>query len=170
MSVSNTDIRDDFDSPGEARTAVDQIYRDHGNWLIAFLRRRFGHQRAEELAQDAWLRAISSPAVIREPRKFLAHLALRSAQDRYRREAVRPKLVPDEGASARAATPADAEALLLQKQIVKSLPPQLRGVFLLRSFTPMTNAEIAEHCGVSVKTVEERMTKALAICKVLLRD
>jgi RNA polymerase sigma-70 factor (ECF subfamily) len=159
-----------FVAEDEEPFEIEQIYRSHGGWLIAFLRRRFGAQTAEDIAQDAWLRAVNSRLTIRDPRKFLAHLAMRSAQDRFRRDAVRPRLEGEGAATERAATQSDAEIELLQKQIVQAMPPQLREVFLLRSHTPMTNAEIAEHCGLSVKTVEERVTRALAICTRLLRD
>jgi RNA polymerase sigma-70 factor (ECF subfamily) len=149
---------------------LDAVHRDHGNWLLTLLRRRFGFQEAEDIAQDVYARAVTTRTHIRNPRGFLTTLAMRVVRDRFRRQAVRPKLVGEGEATAAAATASEAAEELLQKQIVEALPPQLRRVFLLRSFTPMTNAEIAELCGVSVKTVEERMTKALAICKALLRD
>jgi RNA polymerase sigma-70 factor (ECF subfamily) len=149
---------------------LDAVHRDHGHWLLNFLRRRFGAQEAEDIAQDVYARAVSTRSHVDNPRGFLAVIATRVVRDRVRREAVRPKLIGEGEATAAAATPSEAAETLLQKQIVQALPPQLREVFLLRSFTPMTNAEIAEHVGVSIKTVEERVTKALAICKVLLRD
>jgi RNA polymerase sigma factor (sigma-70 family) len=149
---------------------LDTVHRMHGNWLLAFLRRRFGPQDAEDLAQETYARAASTRSPIRNPRAFLTRIAINAARDQFRREAVRPMLVGEGEATAQAATPSDAAELLLQKQIILALPPQLREVFLLRSYTPLTNAEIAERCGISVKTVEERVTKALAICKAQLRD
>jgi RNA polymerase sigma factor (sigma-70 family) len=171
MSASNpNDLRLALDvSSSVDASDVDQIYRRHGNWLVAFLRRRFGEQ-AEDLAQETFARATKSGLSIQDPRKFLVHVAIGMARDQRRREAVRPVLVEEGTATVRANSPADAEEAVLQKQIIQALPPQLRQVFLLRSFTPMTYAQIADHCGVSVKTVEERVTKALALCKVLLRD
>ncbi|HEY1926627.1 MAG TPA: RNA polymerase sigma factor [Caulobacteraceae bacterium] len=149
---------------------LDAVHRTHGNWLLAFLRRRFSPQDAEDLAQETYVRAAASQSPIRNPRAFLARVATNAARDQFRRQAARPMLVGEGEATAQAATPAEALEDLLQKQIILSLPPQLRDVYLLRSYTPLTNAEIAERCGISVKTVEERVTKALAICKVLLRD
>jgi RNA polymerase sigma-70 factor (ECF subfamily) len=171
MSVSNPDRINGGIVQDEQHTRdVDQLFRGNSTWLLTFLRRRFGSQEAEDIAQDVYARAVTMRSHIHNPRGFLTTLAMRVVRDRFRREAVRPMLVGEGEASSRAATESEAAETLLQKQIVQALPPQLREVFLLRSFTPMTNAEIAEHCGISVKTVEERVTKALAICKVLLRD
>jgi RNA polymerase sigma factor (sigma-70 family) len=170
MSASDSD-RPHFELVASTESAreVEEIYRRHGEWLVSFLRRRFGQQSAEDLAQETFSRIVSQTS-IREPRKFLAHVAIRAARDQFRRQAVRPFLVSEGEAFEQAATPAEAAEAMLQKQIIQALPARLRQAFLLRSFTPMTNAEIAEHLGVSVKTVEERVNKALAICKVLLRD
>jgi RNA polymerase sigma factor (sigma-70 family) len=171
MSASDTSGLHPFGlAEDEPPFDLDAVHRTHGNWLLAFLRRRFSAQDAEDLAQETYARAASAQTSIRNPRAFLARVAINAARDQFRRQAVRPKLVGEGKATAMAATPAEAAEILLQKQIILSLPPQLREVFLLRSYTPMTNAEIAERCGISVKTVEERVTKALAICKVLLRD
>jgi RNA polymerase sigma factor (sigma-70 family) len=58
----------------------------------------------------------------------------------------------------------DQEYLLALKRTILSLPPDLRHVFVLSRFTAMTNVQIAEQLGVSVKTVEYRMRKALLLC------
>ena len=59
---------------------------------------------------------------------------------------------------------------MLLRQIVSALPPPLRDVFVLSRFAGMTNQDIATACGLSVKTVEWRMTKALALVTLRLRD
>jgi RNA polymerase sigma-70 factor (ECF subfamily) len=146
----------------------DALYRNHGNWLIAFLRRRFGHQDAEDLAQETYLRIASSTAPIRNPRAFLARVALNAARDQIRRRGVRPVLVREDAGPPAVAQASQAEAILL-KQAILALPPRLRQVFLLSRFGGLTYEEIARRCGVSVKTVEKRMTKALAMCTALLQ-
>jgi len=170
MSTSNPDRVPFVFAEDGPQFDLDTVHRAHGNWLLAFLRRRFSTEDAEDLAQETYVRAAASKSAIRNPRAFLAKIAINAARDQFRRQAVRPTLVGEGRATAEAATPSEAAETLLQKQLILSLPRHLREVFLLRSYTPMTNAEIAERCGISVKTVEERVTKALAICKVLLRD
>jgi RNA polymerase sigma-70 factor (ECF subfamily) len=146
---------------------IEQIYRDHSNWLVAFLKRRFGPQDAEDLAQEAYARAVSARPLIRNPRAFLAQVALNAARDLARRRAARPVLLSDDSAQKPISAASQTEALHL-KQIILALPPKLQEVFLLSRFGGLTYEEIAHHCGISVKTVEGRMTKALAMCATLM--
>jgi RNA polymerase sigma factor (sigma-70 family) len=147
---------------------IDQIYRTHGSWLIAFLRRRFGQQDAEDLAQETYVRAVSARGQIRNPRAFLARVALNAATDQIRRRKARPVLVRDDAGAPAITQASQAEAIFL-KEVIQTLPPRLQRVFILSRFGGLTYEEIARRCGISVKTVESRMTKALAMCTALLR-
>jgi len=146
-----------------------EAYREHQNWLVAFLRRRFGQQDAEDLAQETYVRAVSAKATIRNPRAFLARVALNAARDLLRRRAVRPQLTREDAAPPPAMAGAQDEVLLL-KQIILALPPKLQEVFVLSRFAGLTYDEIAHRCGISVKTVEGRMSKALAKCAALMDE
>jgi RNA polymerase sigma-70 factor (ECF subfamily) len=151
-----------------ASSNAEQVYRSHGNWLYRFFRRRVGPQEAQDLTQETFVRIVGANIEIRDPRAFLKHVALNTVRDRSRRAAVRPVLVSDEATLLHTATPADLEHQLLLEQIVLTLPPRLREVFFLSRFVGLTYVEIAHRCGISVKTVEARMTKALAICTALM--
>src|SRR5437899_202312 len=61
------------------------------------------------------------------------------------------------------AVAADQDEAVLLRQLVSALPPPLRDVFVLSRFAGMTNQDVAAACGLSVKTVEWRMTRALAL-------
>jgi len=153
---------------GEQTRALDGLYRAHGGWLVDFLRRRFGSELAEDLAQETYLRLARTPTEPHSPKAFLVTTALNAARDQARRRSVRPQLVQDHGLP-EPGTPADqAESVLLQ-QVVFGLPRNLKTVFLLSRFGGLTYEEIAQQCGVSVKTVEARMTRALKICAARLR-
>lgn len=61
----------------------------------------------------------------------------------------------------------------LQEQIhhaIESLPEQCRIIFKLSRFEELKYAEIADHLGLSIKTVENQMGKALKIMREKLKD
>ena len=63
------------------------------------------------------------------------------------------------------------EAIELQKQIEKAineLPERCRIVFSLSRFEEMTYQQIADHLGISIKTVENQISKALKLLRVKL--
>jgi RNA polymerase sigma-70 factor (ECF subfamily) len=161
-------------APAQGLARLDALYRRHKGWLSAWLRLRYGPDEAEDLLQETFLKAAASRqlADVRLPRPWLLAIALNIARDQHRRRAARP---PAAGAS-------DAEALerlgvsseqyeaVFLKQVILSLPPRLREVMLLSRFAGLTYEEIATRLGISIKAVEARMTKALALCSVRLRN
>lgn len=63
------------------------------------------------------------------------------------------------------------EAEDLQKKIdeaIDSLPEKCRLVFTLSRFEEMTYQEIADHLGISIKTVENQISKALRVLRSVL--
>jgi len=168
VRAHESDIPAGAPADDETSSNVEQVYRTQRNWLYRFFRRRFGPQEAHDLTQETFVRVVGANVEIRDPRAYLAHVALNMVRDQSRRAAVRPVLVSDETTLYGAATPAELEHQLLLEQIVLALPPRLREVFFLSRFVGLTYVEIANRCGISVKTVEARMTKALAICTALM--
>ena len=173
MSASNSTASLHSAPPEPVAKDVDGIYRRHGHWLFKFLRRQFSVQDAEDLVQETYVRVAGADVEIRNPRAFLAKIATNLARDQARRAAARPLLVPELhnvelAKSSRAALPSHQDEDLLLQQIVEALPTKVREVFLLSRFGGLTYEEIAHRCGVSVKTVEERMSKALAMCSSLM--
>lgn len=53
---------------------------------------------------------------------------------------------------------------------ISQLPPQARAVFKLKRYKGLKNKEIAEQLGISVKTVEMHMTRALTFLRTELKD
>lgn len=152
-------------SPSPTRPDVAALYRAYASWVVAFLARRFGREIAEDLAQETFLRLTQHPMAWRSPKALLARVALNVAQDHLRREAAqkRPRLVGSDTVPEGVSLP-DQHETLLHRQVVAKLPRNLRDVYVLSRFAGMTYAEIATHLGISVKTVEKRMTQALKLC------
>ena len=155
-------------SPIEATASSDLVtglYLRHRHWLIAFLNRRFGSLVGEDLAQEAFARTLASGAEVRNPRAFLAKVAIRAALEEARR---RPEVALTYEPVA--AVEPDAEQALLLEQAILALPEPVRDVFLLSRFGGLTNVEIARRCNLSVKRVEVRLTEARRRCAALIRD
>lgn len=156
--------------------SVDDLYRDHGDWLRRLVAARLRMQPADvdDIVQDTWLRAARPVTTdIAHPRAFLFQTALNLFRDRKRREAVRQQhresVAADRGGGDRHSM-SEQEAILELERIVLDLPEKIRDVFVLSRFRHMSNAEIATTLGISIKTVEWRMGKALALCTSRLRD
>jgi len=102
---------------------------------------------------------------------LLLRVATNLARNQIRAEATRRRLAETleretvDGVDA----PSQLESLVF-KQAVLSLPVIFRDVMILSRFTGMTNAEIAERLGLSIKTVEWRLAKALVLCAQQLAD
>ena len=152
---------------------LEQLYRSYAGTLVARLRRRFGTDAAEDIVQEAFIKIgrYSAVAPVRSPKALLTRIAINLGLDQARGRADLPTVdlqaleTRTEGCAA-----ADQAETLLLKQIILQLPKPLQDVFILQRFSGMTYGEIARHCGVSVKTVEWRMSKALAFCTARMRE
>ena len=147
------------------------LYRRHALWLTRRLRRRFGEE-GEDIAHDAWRKlasAYASGREIRHPRALLMTVAGRLASDRAARRSRREGLETAVAASAPSAEAGGQEAAVMMEQIILALPDDLRSVFVMSRFGGLTNAQIGARLGLSPKTVEWRMTRALAHITAQLR-
>jgi RNA polymerase sigma-70 factor (ECF subfamily) len=157
---------------------IDHLFRSHGQWLRGALRRRFGasvSEVTEDLVQETYLRLSSGhvAVAIRHPRALLMRIAGNLALDHLRRRKVDHRALRRETlARARTAEPhqsAEPLAVLEMREAILGLPEIFRDAFVLSRFGGLTYEEIADHLGLSVKTVEWRMSKALALCAERLR-
>jgi RNA polymerase sigma factor (sigma-70 family) len=150
------------------------LYRDHAPWLA----RRVAASRpppgleAEDVVQEAYLRATRYPTdqVGRHPRALLLTIAVNVIRDFARKGRLPLEPANDRGEDRALAQLPDQEYALELKQIIVALPDDLRDVFVLSRFTPMTYVQIARHLGLTEKAVEWRLSKALALCAKRLRD
>ena len=62
------------------------------------------------------------------------------------------------------------EVQQLVNKAIESLPTKTKEVFLLSRMEYLTNREISERLGVSIKAVEFHITKALKVMRIALKD
>jgi len=156
----------------ETSLGLDVLYGRYARWFRARLIRRYGAQDAEDLAQEAWLRLAPYQATrtIRHPRALLLRIAANLMADRRARRSLRARYLEEisaaEGRFHEAPSQIDE---VMARELILGLPEPLRDVFVLSRFGGLTNAQIGEKLGISPKTVEWRMTRALAHCAAQLR-
>lgn len=146
----------------EGTARLNSLYRRYAHWLSDRLSRHVGAADAADLVQETYLRiAPGDTGSIRHPKAFLLRVAMNLLRDQARRD--QRRLAAQEEASRSDGFAHQPDAVLL-KQLVLSMPPLYRDVFVLSRFGGMTYNQIALLQGVSVKTVEWRMSRALEHC------
>ncbi|WP_293679409.1 sigma-70 family RNA polymerase sigma factor [uncultured Phenylobacterium sp.] len=164
--------RDD-ESVSTARPA-EATWRAHLVWLRSRLRVRFSADLADDLAQETYLRMAgrepSSP--VENPRGLLLTVASNLARDAFRRDRVRAEYA---ARSPHAFSRADlsvhtAEDDFEVREAIRSLPPKLRDVLLLSKIGGLTNREIAQRYGLSVRAIDKRLQQAVTLFVARLRD
>jgi RNA polymerase sigma factor (sigma-70 family) len=167
--------REDLPVDGEHSFALGLLYRRYAGWLRRKLRRRYGQEAADDLVQETYLRlagAMTGQPIL-YPKALLSSVASNLARDQGRRNGVASRaavVFASDHAAGEPATAPDQIELVLYKQILASMPDVYRDVYVLNRFAGLTYGQIAEHCDVTVKVVEWRMSQALAHCAKHLRD
>lgn len=149
--------------PGSANAG--QLFGAHAQWLRRVLRSWLGTVEIDDVVQETFHRLLKYPLAkpVRAPRALLLKIAVNVAAADYKR-AARRRSVETESQSIAVPLSDEAESAAL-KQLVLSLPETYRDTFLMSRFLGLTHHEIAQRQGISVKTVEWRVSKAMALCR-----
>lgn len=172
---------DGGDVPGSAVTRpIDLVAlaRAHGAALRRFLQRRIGSaETADDLSQETYLRLarLGDGEGIADQRGYLFTIASNLARDHQRR--LRREGLP-EPADTLDAMPCPApdpertvvarQELAMLERAIASLPPRTREILLLFRVEGWTRRQIAEHLGLSPKTVEYHMQQAMLRCRAAI--
>lgn len=158
-------------SATDARHSIQTLYLDHHRWLRNWLRNRLGcSEQAADLAHDTFVRVLTKPVDIHEPRAFLTTVA-RGLMINFRRR--RDLEVAYLDALAALPEPTDAgpenhalvlETLLEIDAILRGLPARVRQAFLLSQLEGLKYDAIAERLGVSLSMVKKYMLQAITHC------
>lgn len=151
--------------------AIEALYRRHCDRVFTVIRRLTGDDAlAEDVSQEAWLRAIRSLPSFRGDALFatwLHRIAVNCALGRGRREGRRDQEteLSEESVSA----PADQPVLRVRLQrAMDRLPEGMRRVLVLHDVEGYTHEEIAEMFGVAPGTCKSQLFKARAKMRAFL--
>lgn len=155
---------------------VGELYREHHNWLVNWLRRKLGcPHTAADTAHDIFVRIIGSRDALmglREPRAYLTTTATRLLIDRARRHRIEQAWLAELSLVAETIGGYPSpEQTLMAVQALEQISVALEHVhksacdaFLLHYLEGETHATIATHLGVSTRTVQKYLVMALAQC------
>jgi RNA polymerase sigma factor (sigma-70 family) len=146
--------------------------------LVRFLTRRNGRAAAEDVVQETWLKLHErgNTDSWQEPRAVLFTTAANLGTDVQRRDAHSDRLFAREADVPEPASEAAGPESQVESEselnsvaaALEELPAQCREAFLLNRLDGLTHAEIAERLGISTKTVQRHMERALRRCMQVL--
>lgn len=172
-------------SPLNSLAQAAEAYYDE---LRQFVRRRTGsHAIAEEVVQETWIRANGLTTELPDnPRAYLYRMAGNLAIDQIRRDRARNLGPDDENDANQSSGPAleaipcpapspldnaiSEQELAVLSLAVEELPDKCREVFLLYRGEGLKMREIAEQLGITLKTVEKHIARAMLHCRKRLRE
>ena len=164
-----------------ARALLDRIRQDDEAAFRAFFEEYYRYlvatayqylqesQLAKDLAQDVFVEVWDKRHTLRiegAPKAYLRRAVINKCLNRLKREQrmdmTDPVELPDPGSAPEAPGQLAADELqAVVDRTIAALPERCRVVFCLSRFEEKSHKEIAAALGISTKTVENQMTKAL---------
>jgi RNA polymerase sigma-70 factor (ECF subfamily) len=164
----------------DARIALySKLFSESRQALRQYVRRLVkSPEAAEDIVQEAFLRTYENADRVQTPRAFLFSAARNLAFDARRHNRVQKtdslgdfdaSHVVSPGESLEGGVLAEERSRLLKEAVVR-LSPQCRASFTLRVFHGCSYKEIAQRLGLSPKTVENHIARALRETNTYLRQ
>lgn len=171
MTTPEGDLRDARLAFGGDTRAFERLYRGHAARVHGLARRMVGHEEADELTQDVFVRAWEKLGTFRGEAAFgtwihrVAINVMLARQQARKRDRGR---FEDDDAEIEAApvAPRETEASIDLEAALASLPEGARRVFVLHDVEGYKHHEIAELLEITVGTSKSQLHRA----RMLMRD
>jgi RNA polymerase sigma factor (sigma-70 family) len=160
--------------PGALRERLDRLARRYYAPLTSFFRKRTRNaQEVQDLVQQVFLRLAQHGeiAAVRNAEGYLFQTASNTLKDHVRNASVRDRFMAERRAQISDENGSDfsIERILLAQegtelltQALRELPERTRDILMLRCFEGLKYGEIARLQGLSVRSIEKHVQRALA--------
>ena len=155
----------------KSHETIDRLFRSHHRDLITRARRVIGSGDAEDLVQEAYLKMLESDRgeLISNARGYVSKMTCTLAIDNLRRQRTHARALAEDGAwfqsparDTQITTALDAFGLARDVQAALArLPRCCRQIFLMSRILGFSHSEIAQELGVSLKTINRNLGRAL---------
>ena len=154
----------------------ESVFKEHYNSLANYALSILKNEHdAEDVVQDLFIRIWqNTPEVIESPQvKYYLLTAVRNGCISHIRKQAGKTFVQPEDVHLHEAEEEKKEAVedlaIIANRAMEQLPPQCQLIFRLSRFGKLTYQQIADELGLSVKTVENQMGKALKMMREYAR-
>jgi RNA polymerase sigma-70 factor (ECF subfamily) len=159
---------------GGDQSAFRELFFRHYDALYRFLYRRIRDEETiKDMLQDVFAKLWQNRSNL-EPGQSIKAYLFRSTNniliDHFRKKSSSEMSLDDSTWLEPVTQPDDSFALEdTIRDAIQQLPSEIRRVFMMNRYDDLKYADIAEMLGISVKTVESRMTKALKSLRIALK-
>lgn len=152
----------------------EELYKRHYPELLGYcLKACQDRAQAEDLAQEAFLKALQDPDTFEDlgpsqRRAWLFRTVKNLLCDRYRRCAVEERYLPELQADMAAAEPGYGQ--VEAQMLLQALPEQERTLFRLRYLEGYNASELAELLGLPPGTIRAKLSRSRKALKTLIGE
>lgn len=158
------------------RAAMESLYRAHAGRVYTVVRRLAGDDAlADDLAQEAWIRAFEKLHLFRGDASFgtwMYRLATNTALNHLRSAGRHRELEEEASEEVRSTPPPSVDDAVINQKVLSDaldqLPPGYREVLVLHDVEGLTHREIGERLGVATGTSKSQLHKARARMRELI--
>lgn len=158
------------------RAAMERLYRSHSDRVYSVVRRLAGNDAlADDLAQEAWIRAFEKIHLFRGDSSFgtwMYRLATNTALNHLRSAGRHRELEEEASEEVNPKAPPSVDEAVINQRVLSEaldqLPPGYRQVLVLHDVEGLTHKEIGEKLDVATGTSKSQLHKARAKMRELI--